>query len=627
MVSKVGSHNTAPQHSVIRNTDQKTDSHQPIATTLASNAHLIKSSPQLNSTRTLRVGILIESKQQPAWVVQMLHKVNKLDCIQLEVVVETNQPKTLSPQAGGLFKKQLNQALSSLSQKLYYSLIERHTYLPDALAQVDASDIFDNTSQLYFNAHDFSAHEMSQLDTSTPENQVNPTITFQKDDVENLAAFNLDVLIHLGSNQLSQELVRLPKHGVWSYQCGDIQTNLGGPPGLWESLQSTPTTSIVLRQFTDTMRDGLILAHTCGATRSLSITDNRSEAYWKALSMLPRQLQYLANNGIESFHHRIYQLNRHPQLYSKPLFQDPNGRQWAYWVFKKIVEKIKTFITNHCFNLQWGLAYHWSDSISTSLQDYKLIIPAKDRFWADPFVVHYEAKYFVFFEEMYFQETKGHIMVMTIDETTGPSEPQLVLKKPYHLSYPFILDHAGDKYLIPETCSQSRIEVYRCQKFPDQWEFYDYLMEGARFADATLHFYEGRWWLFANIIENEGASPWDELFLFHTDNLFDKQWVSHPMNPIVSDCKTARPAGKLFTHNGLLYRPSQKSTVRYGCGLNFCWIKTLTADDYEEELVSQANPDWITRQTGVHTLNREGRLNMIDFQILRARWSLPFRSQ
>ena len=70
--------------------------------------------------------------------------------------------------------------------------------------------------------------------------------------------------------------------------------------------------------------------------------------------------------------------------------------------------------------------------------------------------------------------------------------------------------------------------------------------------------------MFTNIKENEGASSFDELFLFYADELLTNHWKPHPKNPVVSDVKSARPAGSLFFYNNKLYRPSQDCSFRYG---------------------------------------------------------------
>jgi hypothetical protein len=127
--------------------------------------------------------------------------------------------------------------------------------------------------------------------------------------------------------------------------------------------------------------------------------------------------------------------------------------------------------------------------------------------------------------------------------------------------------------------------------------------------------------LFVNLVENRGGSSCDELFLFHRTDLLSGDWTPHPMNPVVSDVRQARPAGKVFRHEGRLYRPSQDCSHRYGYGLNLNWIETLTPDTYRERVVSRATPDWAPDLRAVHTFNREGRWHIADAQIRRSRWS------
>ncbi len=95
------------------------------------------------------------------------------------------------------------------------------------------------------------------------------------------------------------------------------------------------------------------------------------------------------------------------------------------------------------------------------------------------------------------------------------TEPKAVIRRPYHLSYPFIFEWHGDDYLIPESASNRTIELYRCVRFPDEWEFQHCLMEGISAYDATLVEHQGRWWMFAAVKAREGASTWDELCIFH----------------------------------------------------------------------------------------------------------------
>ena len=130
--------------------------------------------------------------------------------------------------------------------------------------------------------------------------------------------------------------------------------------------------------------------------------------------------------------------------------------------------------------------------------------------------------------------------------------------------------------MIPESAENRTIELYRFRVFPDDLEFVHILMENVEAYDATLEEYNGLWWMFANVKPHAGASSWDELCLFYSDSPISSTWHPHPLNPVVSDVRCARPAGNLFVQDIYLYRPSQNSSHRYGYGLNINRILDLT---------------------------------------------------
>lgn len=207
-----------------------------------------------------------------------------------------------------------------------------------------------------------------------------------------------------------------------------------------------------------------------------------------------------------------------------------------------------------------------------------------------------------------------------MDDKGAYSEPITILEKPYHLSYPYVFEHEGDLYLIPESIGNKTIELYKCVDFPGKWEFQMNLMEDIQAVDATIHYHDEKFWMFTNLIETDGASTWDELFLFYTDDLFSSDWTPHPLNPVVSDCKSARPAGKIFYENGRLYRPSQNCSHRYGYGFNISEITELSENSYNENVVSRVKPNWDKQIVGTHTFNREGSLHIIDAIYRRRRY-------
>jgi hypothetical protein len=259
--------------------------------------------------------------------------------------------------------------------------------------------------------------------------------------------------------------------------------------------------------------------------------------------------------------------------------------------------------------------------ISTSFWRFQKILPPKDRFWADPFVIYKEDTYYIFIEEYMYKPKKGHIAVIEMNSKGEYTSSKPVLKRPYHLSYPFIMEWRGDLYMIPETMENRTIEVYRCLEFPHRWEFHKTIMKDLAAADATLFYHRAKWWLFTMIRENEGGPFWDELFLFYADEPFSSDYQPHPMNPIRSDVRNSRPAGKIIHYNDTLYRVAQHSSRKgYGYGLKINRIITLTESEYAEREIQALGPGWDKKIIGLHTFNHDNQLTLIDGKRRRSKF-------
>jgi hypothetical protein len=245
------------------------------------------------------------------------------------------------------------------------------------------------------------------------------------------------------------------------------------------------------------------------------------------------------------------------------------------------------------------------------------LIPPPDRYWADPFVLTRNGLHYVFYEEKIYEKKLGHISCMILDASGNVISNEIVLQLPYHLSYPFLFEYKDQLYMLPE-CAQTRsLDVYRCVQFPDQWEYVQSLMQDVYAVDATLLEHNERWWLFVNMKTDEKSSSLDQLFLFYADSPLSSDWTPHPQNPIVADFRTARPAGKIFSRQGNLYRPSQDNYIRYGYAINFNRITKLTETDYEEVLEKRFEPPKMNKIRATHTFNRSGNLTLSDAVIRR----------
>lgn len=439
------------------------------------------------------------------------------------------------------------------------------------------------------------------------------------DTIARVKSLNLDVIINLTDWVPKGELLDLAENGVWQYFYGDYNQNkIYATPGYHEVLTDDGYSGTFLFRLQNQPNELQLLYE------SYSFVDNASlsrcvQIHWKSSAFVKRKLDLLHQLGPAQFNALL------PPESAKVAFKylPKTDQQWeplkmtmlqAYRTFSKKLKQ-KIVLEN------WILLYHFSSNPSSILSDskkiipqFKKIIPPKDRYWADPFVYFRDDKHYIFMEEVPLKTKKGHIAVIEIDKDGTTKPPITILEKPFHLSYPFLLEWEGELYMIPESSQNQTIDVYKCTRFPDKWEHYKTLFDGVQAADTTLFQHNGKWWLFVNIRAYSGYPNWDELFLFYADHPFSDQWVSHPKNPVISDVRRARPAGKIFKSDGLIYRPSQNCSKRYGYGLKLNQIVTLNETEYKEVEVSSIEPLWDKKIKSVHTFNFDHGISVIDGQ-------------
>ena len=232
------------------------------------------------------------------------------------------------------------------------------------------------------------------------------------------------------------------------------------------------------------------------------------------------------------------------------------------------------------------------------------------RFYADPFPINFQGKTFIFVEDFDHRGGKGVISAIPFGDAgqIGPAEP--VLSEPWHLSYPYLLEHRGELWMIPESSQSRKISLYRADPFPSRWIRDHDLIEDVDASDASLVQFEGKWWMFATVRDELGGLM-DSVSLFCAEDLFGP-WRPHLANPVLIDAAGARQAGQFHLQDGRLWRPVQDCRDGYGRVLGLAEVTRLDEQDYVQAIRTVLRPDrnWPGRR--VHTLSRFGRLECID---------------
>jgi hypothetical protein len=256
----------------------------------------------------------------------------------------------------------------------------------------------------------------------------------------------------------------------------------------------------------------------------------------------------------------------------------------------------------------------WSVGILTGASPFSLssanvrnpVLTAKDvtdvqaSFVADPFMVSENHKWYMFFEILDKSTSHGCIGLATSDDGFNWTYAQVVLREPFHMSYPYVFKCKNDYYMIPETWEASSVRLYKASVFPTQWSLVGCLLPGV-YVDPCVFRYNEKWWLFASTIDNS------TLHLFYADSLYGP-WIEHPASPVVKrDGHIARGGGRILVLNDKVVRFAQDDEPTYGRAVRALRVTSLTTTCYEEE---EANDNPVLRPSGsgwnadaMHTLD------------------------
>ena len=445
------------------------------------------------------------------------------------------------------------------------------------------------------------------------------------DALREISKLGLDIIIKLGYGPVNEDLCGLSKYGLWSYPMTDCFSESIDTTGYFEVIKKQP---VIVSELVARLTKGqlpLVLARVTEATCAYSVSLTREKLYRRASLFVPRTIRGLWQEGpdyLQKIENRfgtngLSLITQIPPPAALKSFKNilKAGFILVQQVFKKII---------YTDPFTWVLLYEMGNDNNfetNSYKDFQKLEPASDRFWADPFVVSTEDKYYVFVEEFLYKANKGHIAVLELDKNGQLLKTHKIIENPYHMSYPFVFQRDKTYYMIPETGGNRSIDLYRCTEFPLKWEFIKSIMKDINAVDSTLFNHNGKWWLFTLIDKIDSSlavSP--ELYLFWSDDFLSDQWTGHTMNPVVTDVRIARPAGRIFIRDGKIYRPSQDCSGRYGNSFDINQINILSETDYSEANILKVRPDWESGLVGTHTYNYSKGFTVIDAYKFRKRF-------
>ena len=295
-------------------------------------------------------------------------------------------------------------------------------------------------------------------------------------------------------------------------------------------------------------------------------------------------------------------INKSDLQYDRTQLSKPTKLAYKLLFLKKML--IEAFIP-----MQWIIVYKTSNE-----NKWHKIIPDSKIFQADPFIVLKDEKYYVFYEELKFEEYRGYLRAAELDiKNNRLINDQVILDLDYHLSFPNVFLENGTYYMIPESEENNSVDLFECTSFPYEWKKKQTLIDNIRAVDTTPLKTKDGWYLFTSE-GAKGADYNDELSIYKSTDLFSSPFQKLYDEPIISDVTKARMGGNFIQKDGEVIRVSQDCGKRYGHQVKLNKVIQIE-NGYVEEPLETISPT--QGAIGFHTYNQANDIIIGDMEIVR----------
>jgi hypothetical protein len=431
---------------------------------------------------------------------------------------------------------------------------------------------------------------------------------FRPEDVERIRGYDLDFILRFAFGIIRGDILKAARYGVWSFHHDDESKFRGGPPAFWEIYHGEPTSGAILQRLVDRLDGGIVLQKYHVRSREWSYVANLNAVVWAAAHMPARVCRDILAGRAEY-------LEAAPSRTEAPVFRRPTDLQMLRFLVKTWSAWVKRQVEGILLTEDWGIGVVRAPLHAFLKPNFRpriqwLARAKANTFRADPFPqgIGPNAKKLLW-EEFDRLSDRGVIVEMDLDESGTPtSPPRLAIDNGTHMSYPYLLEHKGEMYCIPETWQSRSVSLYGFDGHQRQWRVVAPIIEDFPAVDPTVLLHDGLWWLWCTNAEDE---PDSKLFLWYAFDLRGP-WRPHRGNPVKVDVRSSRPAGRPFLFEGSLYRPAQDCSGTYGGGITISRVTRLSTLEFLEEPVVHIEP-WDSRyRAGIHTLAGDGSLTVLD---------------
>ena len=551
----------------------------------------------------LRIGLLLDSRDEiSASFAKIVEDIKASNFAEIKLLVVRKPIPAANNTSGSRSFRFLKPIWDTkLRRQFLYSLYQRldarMKSARDPLARIDSRDL------------------LSGIETLVVEPLGRKFVhRFPDDALEKIRSKNLDVLIRFGFNILHGDVLKAARYGVWSYHHGDNEFYRGGPAHFWELYEGSPLSGVVLQVLSEELDAGLVLCKSLFATEGAwSVSRNRFTPYWGSTDLIIRKLNELHRHGWDYV--LEHALPASPYQGKRKIYKTPTNTEIIRWLAPFFLKKAISYPFRQATVQHWKIGCRlngkplYAPEFEPDFSGFTWIDPPIGHFWADPFAFEHEGQTWAFFEDYSYNRRRAGIACSPISAGGDFGAPLVCLDNhEHHYSYPNIFQVGSEIFMVPESVDSNSVILFRCQQFPNQWIREAILLQG-KFVDTTIWQHEGLWWLLTTSAEPSARAG--ALLLYYAESIRG-EWHFHPANPISTDIRRNRGAGRVIQTENRLIRPSQSCAPSYGYSIDFNEITVLSKQHYEERPMRTITPEHWKGLSGIHTYNQAGNVELID---------------
>lgn len=430
---------------------------------------------------------------------------------------------------------------------------------------------------------------------------------FQQSDIETIKSYGLDFILRFGFDIVRGDILDCARHGIWSYHHDDERVVRGGPPGFWEFMRKTPKNGVILQRLTDKLDKGLIISRLQFNTILHSYKQHLDTLLTQSEMMPLQACMILKSKG-----------TLEPELSTSdaPILHPPKNIQMLRYLWLCLWRRLVFHLSFLFKQEDWNVGYCLcpiEDFINSDKRDSldiqwlkSNIKVGRQEYFADPFVISTARDTYLFFE--WFSNKKGKADLAVAKMSEHFNTLYKISDFAEHRSFPFVFEHEGVIYCMPEANKTRKVTLYRFDEDRLSLQHDSDLLIGDAFVDAALYNQGGQWYLFLTPKQHSHT----HLMIYVADDMRGP-YKPHPLNPVKIDCRNSRQGGRIFEMNGRIIRPAQNSTEHYGQSIILNEITAISEDYYEEKEIMEIKPLRNSKYNkGIHTINGDKHITVFD---------------